>query len=439
MSADEIVLPKCVRRTLGWRARHRVPFDRVVRMRRDAPVYMLTHPDDVHHVLVANAENYVKTPELSSEAGRRRVGRGLLTSHGRDHHVRRRLLQPFFRRDAVHRWVEIIEARTEELFVRWDQPDERDLVAEMEGLTKSVILGVLFGADFRDEDDRVGRAIRDRRRYTDYLYHSRLPHRDRLPLPVVRRNQNALAVLDDAIRAAIERADQPGAPADAYVSLLAGARDLNGQRLDPTQIRDEALTLTSTGYETIGEALAWTLYLLLQHPEFLEPVRSEVDRTARLEEARPRVVAALQESMRLFPPTWIYSRVPLRRDTVATGTTVDAGSTLYICPYVLHRHPRYFPDPEKFDPARFSSADTVSTHGPYLPFGDGPHNCIGEHLARLEAELVLARILERYDLSLVPDQQIEPRARITLRARHGIRVRVSQRSRAAMKGAGSHA
>lgn len=436
MSADEIVLPKCVRRTLGWRARHRVPFDRVVRMRRDAPVYMLTHPDDVHHVLVANADNYVKTPELSSEAGRRRAGRGLLTSHGRDHHVRRRLLQPFFRRDAVRGWIAIIEARTEELFARWDQSGERDLVGEMEDLAKSVLLGVLFGVDFQDEDDRVAGAIRDRRRYTDYLYHSRLPHRDRLPLPVVRRNDKALAVLDDAIRAAIERAEQPGAPADAYVSLLAGASDHHGERLDPTQIRDEALTLTSTGYETIGEALAWTLYLLLRHPECLEPLRFEVDRR---DDARPRVVAALHESLRLFPPTWIYSRIPLQRDTVATGTTVEAGSTLYICPYVLHRHPRYFPEPEKFVPDRFSSTNTLSSHGPYLPFGDGPHNCIGEHLARLEAELVLARILERYELTLVPGQKIEPRARITLRARHGIRVRVSQRSRAAMKGAGSHA
>ena len=428
--APSIHVPFFVRRTLGLRTRRRVPFDAVVKLRWGEPTYMLTHPDDVKHVLITHAENYTKTRYLSSARGRLRAGQGLLTSSGPEHHRQRRLLQPLFHQSVVERFCPTLLGRTDRLLARLETAPEVDLATEMADLTQSVILGVLFGTDLDDEDERLARAIRTRRRYTQYVYHGRLPFRTRLPTRVVRAHRGALRHIDDVIfrEIALRRSD-PTARSD-FLSLLMTSTYPDGSRMDDRQIRDEVLTLTSAGHETLGEALTWTWYLLSRHPEVEQRLLSELhgvlaDRTPTPEDAAKLAFteSVLREAMRLYPPTWIFERVPAERDALPSGTVVPAGAKLYLCQWVLHRHPRYFPDPEAFRPERFAGATRRPFRYVYLPFGDGAHTCIGETFATLQGVLVLACIGRRFGFEVLPGQRIVPRAGITLGPRYGIRAR----------------
>ena len=434
-STPSITLPLFIRRTLGLRSRYRIPYDAVVKLRAGEPTYMLTHPDDVRHVLVDNAANYSKTPFLTSAEGKQRAGSGLLTATGDDHQRQRRLLQPLFHRAAVTRYAAAIASRLEDLFADWRHRVDVDIAEEMAQLTQSVIIGVLFGDDYPDEDRRLAHAIHARRLFTDHLYHSRLPFHTRLPLPVVRNHRAAMEVLDDTIAKEIRARRSAPDQRDDLLSLLIGLTYPDGTRMSDQQIRDEVLTFTSTGYETVGEALGWTFYLLLSHPDIAAELRAEVDRVLGDQAAQADDVArlaltecALKESMRLYPPTWVFVRVPLERDVLPSGAAVPAGAKLYLCQYVMHRHPRYFPSPEQFVPARFASGGRTSLRGVYFPFGDGPHICIGEAFANLQGVLVLAAVTQRFRLELLHGQKIAPRAGITLSPLRGIRVAVHPRA-----------
>jgi cytochrome P450 len=428
-------LPPFIRRTLGLRSPRRIRYDALVRVRIGEPVYLLTHPEDVRHVLVVNPANYVKTRRLTGEAGRRRAGTGLLTSTGPDHLRRRHLLRPAFRRDAVAPLAPCVTEAADAMLARWGAGGRFDLRAETEALAKSIILRVLFGRDLdATRQAALERAIATRRRYTELVYHGRLPARERLPLRTVRAHGRALSLIDHEIHGAIAR--RRGAPqdADGLILDLMTAVGADGSTMSDDQVRDEVLTLMSTGYETLGEALAWTWYLLDRHPEADAALAAEV---ADALGARAPVAAdvprlrfldqVISETLRLYPPTWLYARVPLAADSLPVGGPVPAEATLYICQYLLHRHPRLFPEPERFDPARFR-AGTRPPRFAYIPFGDGRHRCLGEHLARLEAALVVARVAQRVRVTLEDRRPAQPSAGITLRPPPGLWARAEPRS-----------
>jgi len=200
------------------------------------------------------------------------------------------------------------------------------------------------------------------------------------------------------------------------------------------QVRDELLSLTSTGYETIGDALAWTLYLLARHPDVEAKVLDEV--SAVLGGGEPAAEdlgkltytrQVLNESMWLYPPTWIFVRMALGPDTLPSGAPVAAGHKLYLSQYVVHRHPRYFPEPERFDPGRFT-AEAMSAHPrfSYFPFGGGQRLCIGEQFAVLEMQAVLSQLLPAFRFELAAET-VEPRPAITLRPKRGLAMVVQKR------------
>lgn len=202
------------------------------------------------------------------------------------------------------------------------------------------------------------------------------------------------------------------------------------------QIRDEFLTLFSAGYETIGEALTWTWYLLSQHPEvearFLDELREVLrgrvpgsDDVSKL----PYTAMILAESMRLYPPTWIFIRMARQEAVLPSGFTIPAGSKLYLCQYVMHRNARYWPNPERFDPERFAEPEKKARpQFAYFPFGGGIRVCIGEAFAKMECILALASIAQRFALTLVPGQTVVPKPHMTLRPRNGIMMRIHMRN-----------
>ena len=424
------VLPPFIRRTLGVRSPRRFRYDTLVRVRAGEPVFLLTHPDDVRHVLVGNAEGYTKTPRLVGASGRRRVGHGVLTATGGEHLRQRRLLQPLFRREAVTVIAGAVEDVVDRALDRWHASSRVDLASEMESVAKGVILTTLFGRDL--DEDAYGSLARDiavRRRYTELVHHGRLPFRDRLPTPVVRAHREALARLDTTIGEAVAvRRAAPHERDDLLARLLQATYD-DGSTMPERLVRDEALTLMTTGYETLGEALMWVFVLLGHHPDADEAVAAEASRVALAAagvEHLPVTERVLSEALRLYPPTWLDARVPRGDDVLPVGGKVRSGSTLYVCPYVLHRHPRLFQEPERFDPQRFAP-DARLPRYVYLPFGDGLHRCLGEHLARLEAVLVIARVARQ--VRLVPDsgRPVVPRAGVTLGARRPVWARPAPR------------
>lgn len=439
MSARDVALegelPPFVRRTLGLRARRRFRYDSLVRVRLGEPVFLLTHPDDVRHVLVSNAPNYIKGPQLTSARGRRRAGGGLLTGTGEEHLRQRRLLQPVFHRQAIERFDEAVRSQTERMLIRWRSGEVVELAAEMSHLTQSVILEVLFGNELGDDGlDELAGAIRKRRRYTELVYHGRLPFRERLPTRTVREHRLAIRAIDAVIYGAIERRRSGSMLSRDLISDLLGVTYPDGSAMTDRQVRDEILTFTSTGYETLGEALTWAWYLLGRHPEveakFFAELSGVLDGRKPLAADVPRLnytEMVLTETIRLYPPTWLFARIPLEDDALPSGAFVPAGATLYLCQYVMHRHPRYFPDPERFDPARFAPNSRVPRFV-YFPFGDGPHKCIGEHLAHLEGVLILALVSQRFRVALLDPSPAEPYAGITLRPRHSLWARVEDRS-----------
>jgi cytochrome P450 len=194
--------------------------------------------------------------------------------------------------------------------------------------------------------------------------------------------------------------------------------------------------LSVAGYETTGEWLAWTLFLLARHPEALARLQSEVDRVlgdraavAADQSELGYTESVLAESLRLYPPTWIFVRVACDDDVLPSGAAVRAGTKVYLCQWVVHRLARHFPDPARFDPERFTpEARAARPAQAYFPFGAGPRTCIGESLAQMEAVLALATIARSWCFELVAGQKIVPHPGVTLRPRDGIRVKVRRRT-----------
>jgi cytochrome P450 len=424
-----VELPRHLQRKLG--ARRRLELDRKIRLLPLSRTWLLTHLDDVQHVLVTGGEKYEKTPLLTGPRGRRRAGRGLLTSTGEEHLRQRRLLQPLFHRRAVQAFETAIDERVERWIRTTRTGSEIDLAYEMEELTKRVILSVLFGGDLTTEaEQRLAHAIRERRGYTEYVYHGRLPRRDSLPTRFLRANRRAVAAIDAEVFRILARRRARAVPGEAgETDLLDGllsAAYPDGSRMTDEQIRDEILTFTSTGYETLGEALTWAWYRLGIHPDEEERLLTTLGEGDGIPpRAALHAERFLSEVMRLHPPTWIFARVPVVEDELPIGGPVRPGETLLLCQYVLHRHPAAFPDPERFDPDRF--AESRPSRWAYLPFGDGAHKCIGEHLARLEGVRVLLRMASRFRFRLLTPEKVEPYGGVTLRPRRGLPARVEAR------------
>jgi cytochrome P450 len=297
------------------------------------------------------------------------------------------------------------------------------------------MIKTLFGHNFKDDTGELADAITTRRRYFEYTLSSIFPFPEYVPLPIVHKHRQAIKIIDEAIYGAIHSQRDTTVLSGGLLSRLMEARYEDGTGMNDKQVRDEALTFLNTGYETIGAALAWTLYLLSLHPEIESKLLVELHEVSNgrfpcVEDLSKLRYAAmvLSESMRLYPPTWMFVRVARQSDTLPSGANVPAGTKLYLCPYVTHRHPCYFPEPERFDPERFSARGKQGRpRFAYFPFGGGSRKCIGEAFARMEGVLVLASIVQRFKLTLLPGQTIVPEAGIFLRPKNGILMQVEQR------------
>jgi cytochrome P450 len=391
-------------------------------------LYFFNHPDHAKYVLADNAANYHKGIGLTE--AKRLLGEGLLTSEGELWRRQRRTIQPAFRRDRLGDFAGMIAGEASTLVSRLESKvggGPVDVLAEMTRLTLSVLGAALLDADLGPFIS-LGHAfeeVQDQAMF-EMVTLRMLPIW--LPIPRHRRFHAALRELEDAAMALVderEASPKPGS-GDMITRLLDAYRD-EPESVRRRRLRDELLTILLAGHETTASTLSWAWYLVDQHPEVADRMHAEAlevlgDRLPVLEDLNrlPYTTMVIQETMRLYPPVWGLTRRALADDVVG-GYRVPAGSDVMISPYTLHRHPGFWPDPQRFDPLRFEQANADVTHRyAYIPFGAGPRVCVGSHLGMMEATFVASMVARKFRLGLVPGRKVKPEAMLSLRVQGGL-------------------
>jgi cytochrome P450 len=389
---------------------------------RQSHTYVIHHPDDVKRVLVSNHRNYTKG--LGLDRVKILLGKGIMTSEGELWTRQRYMLQPLFHRRVITQFAEVIGSANSQLLARWEDLARRgepvNLTDEMSALTLEIVLRAIFGRDLERMSAELGGN----------------------PFEVVTREQERnlqfafkFRSLTKLVAGLIERRRREKEEHFDYVAMLMGARDKDsGEPMGERQLIDEVLTLVVAGHETTASGLNWTWYLLSQHPEVEARLHAELDALA--DEAAPSLAQMEQlayaqqvvnEALRLYPPGWLLSRRTVQPD-VLSGYEIPAGANVLLPLYLLHRHPRYWKDPDTFFPERFApDHDAERPRFAYMPFAAGPRHCIGETFALYEMLMHLHRVARHFRLIHVPDKPIELEAQINLRTRHPLHMRLERR------------
>lgn len=422
-----------VRDKTGFLSRCRDEYGDCVPLNIGGPTWLLNDPAAIKHVLVESAERYEKTPKLTSERGRALSGSGLHTATGAEHVFLRRMVQPLFHKQIVRGHIGLVRDVAQTYFQRYRSGQTIDLLDAMLDLSQRVMLRALFGASFQDTDGRFAQAVTARRSYIEFFFTSNLPSPEYWPVPVVQRYRRARVHLHDVIDREIAARRRGNGHGDVngedWLTMLVDSTGRDGSPLTDAQIRDEAMTLTSTGYETVAAALTWSGHLLSQHPSVQSMLRADLQTasTASGTSDPPLLNMVLNESMRLFPPTWLYVRVAVADDVLPNGVKIARGDKIYLSPFTMHRHPAWFDRPNAFDPSRFSEA--AARERPrfaFYPFGGGARLCLGEPFARMEMSLLLAELVRQFRLLPASDAPIRFRPSIVLEPRYGLPVRLER-------------
>ena len=389
---------------------------------RQSHTYVIHHTDDVKRVLVSNHRNYTKG--LGLDRVKILLGKGIMTSEGELWSRQRYMMQPLFHRRIITRFAEVIGAANSQLLARWEALARRgepvDVTEEMSALTLDIVLRAVFGRDLERMSAELGGN----------------------PFEVVTQEQERnlqfafrFRSLTKLVAGLIERRRREKEEHFDYIAMLMGARDKDsGEPMSDRQLIDEVLTLVVAGHETTASGLNWTWYLLSQHPEVEARLHAELDALA--DDPAPDLAQmerlaytqqVINEALRLYPPGWLLSRRTIEAD-VLCGYEIPAGTNVLLPLYLLHRHPRFWQDPDRFLPERFAPEhEAERPRFAYMPFAAGPRHCIGETFALYEMLMHLHRIARHFRLIHVPDEPIELEAQINLRTRHPLHMRLERR------------
>lgn len=404
----------------------------VVRLGLPGETYLLSHPAHVKHVLQDNHQNYKKGWVF--DRIRPYWGESLLTAEGETWRQQRRRVQPSFKREHTVAFAPTITRRTAEMLARWDRTAESgqplDVYNEMTQLALVIIGDVLFGVELWSDVSAMADAVQTALRVLKTRVAALAPLPLWIPTRDNRRFNDAMRTLNSRVAHIVEQnrraEDGPGA---SFVARLMQASDATGARMTDRQLHEEIIGMLQQGHDTIGETLAWTWYLLSLHPEVERRLFREV---ADVLGNRMPVVAdlerleyatmVLQESMRVYPPVWVIPRDAVNDDVIG-GYRIPAGSTILLSPYLTHRHPEFWDNPEAFDPERFrpGHAKGRPRHA-YFPFGGGPRQCMGTDMAMMETLLIMTMIVQKFRLHLVPGHREEPECILDMIPRHHVRA-----------------
>lgn len=419
------------------------------------PVFIIRDPQHARHVLVTNQDNYAKGIDYKILAVL--LGQGLITNLDQQHwQKQRKLVQPLFARrhlapmgthmtDATADWLDALAREHTD-------GQELELGAAMMELTLDVVVRALFGASIdRRSVETVGDAMTDVLRAAQANFRviglfralSRLPRVQFEDLLHLRwrhraRADRAAANLDGIVDRLIDDAQAKGASGDDLLSLLLSARDEQGEAMSRQQVRDEVITFLAAGHETTANAMTWMWLALSRNPSARKRLQDEVDtvlqgRVPTFEDldSLPWTRACLEEAMRLYPPVPAVSRMSQADDEI-DGVRIPKGSVTVVMPYLIHRNPDLWPNPEGFDPERFMPGEDgrqPSRHKQaFMPFGAGRRICVGNGFALMEGVLLAAMTAQRFEFDLQPGVVVKREFAITLRPRDGLPVKVVERA-----------
>ncbi len=390
-------------------------------------VYFLNHPDYVESVLVNQYQNFRKDRVVRNT--RWIFGNGLLTNEGAPWLRQRRIIQPAFHRERIAGYANTMTSYTQAVMGSWQDGDTRDIHQDMMRLTLKIVAKLLFGLEVDEESEKIahslntliGQGAGGRMILPPFLRY--------LPVSAMAKVRRAARQLDAIAYRIIRERRADGNMNGDLLSMLMQARDDDGTSMTDKQLRDEAITFLLAGHETTALSLSWAWYLLSQNPEAEQKLHQELQQVlgGRAPEAAdmPQLTyteKVIKEAMRLYPPGWAVARTALK-DCQVGGYRLRRDDNVVISQWVMHRDARFFTNPEKFDPDRWSPDRTATVPKyAYFPFGAGPRGCVGQSFAMMEAILLLATIAQRFTFQLLPDHPVVPMPSVTLRPKHGIRM-----------------
>jgi len=419
---------------LGLFARAAASGEEVVRFRAAyRGVFLAVGPQAIAHVGIHHRENYVKG--VSYDALRVPLPNALLTIDGEDARERRKLMMPLFTRRSLLDEVPTMAAAVDALCERWDgfaaSGEEFDVHSEMNRLTFDVVGRILIGAELGEDMGRLESRLAEASEWVAHRTRALVQLPASLPTPANRAYRRAYRELSGWIDGLVasRRTARHGGAIERLVAASNG-----GGGMDDRQLRDEVTAFLMAGYQTTAAALSWAWHLLARHPDIQERFAQAADialDTGPPDAGRidvvPYIGQVLDETMRLYPPGWAFTRTPVADDEIA-GVRIPAGAIVIVSSYANHHSPRLWEDPETFDPERFAPGrrEAIPPYA-YFPFGVGPHACIGKHMAEIEAKLALALLARRYRLEAASDAPVPAEPAITLTPAVPIRARVARR------------
>ena len=405
-------------------------------------VYLLNNPDYIEDVLVTNYKKFIKSRGL--QVSKRLLGNGLVTSEGEYHDLQRHLIQPTFYPKRIKSYSDMMIKQANDMCNSWHDGAILDIHKEMTKLTLAIICKTVLGYDIDPEHDEVGDALLTCMKYFNRLLMPFGELIEKIPLlPINKGFQKAKKDLDSIVysiikehRKKLDKGDDTESHDDLLLTLLQAQDEEAGiGRMTDEQLRDEVMTIFLAGHETTANALTWTYYLLSENPLIETRLQEELysifgnSRTPIMVDDVPKLQYTeklLTESMRLFPPAWALGRQAID-DYKVGGYSVPKGSIILMSQYVMHRDPRYFPEPDRFYPDRWTEEFRKQLpRFSYFPFGGGIRGCIGEPFAWLEGILLIATICRQWRLKHIPSHKVELKPLITLRPKYGMQMKITK-------------
>jgi len=405
-------------------------------------VYLLSRPDYIEDVLVTNYKNFIKSRGL--QVSRRLLGNGLVTSEGEYHDKQRHLIQPTFYPKRIKSYADIMVKQALDMCNSWNDGTILDIHKEMIKLTLAIICKTVLGYDIEPGHDEVGDNLKTCMKYFNRLLMPFGELIEKIPLlPLNKGFQTAKRDLDSIVyrmikehRKKLDKGHEKKEDDDLLFTLLQAQDEEAGiGKMTDEQLRDEVMTIFLAGHETTANALTWTYYLLSEHPTIETKLQEELhsifgsNKTIITADDVPRLEYTekiLTESMRLYPPAWALGRQGID-DYKVGGYTIPKGSIILMSQYVMHRNPRYFPEPDRFYPDRWTEEFKKQLpRFSYFPFGGGIRGCVGEPFAWLEAILLVATISRQWRMRHVPSHKVELKALITLRPKYGMLMKLTK-------------
>jgi cytochrome P450 len=402
--------------------------------------YLVTHPDHVRHVLRDNVDNYVREGmlwrPLRPLIGNGIVGEGTLWSS------RRRLMQPMFTAKSIEALVEdiaaAVAAAADDIAARGRRAAHFDAGTEMTGIVHRVLVRAFFGNRISVADsNRLAAAVADA--FTSLGARMLLPFVPQsVPLPGDRRFRRAVSTVDGIIYPVVRECRRDSTAAADIVSVLCRSLGADVDDAGDQQVRDDVVAMFVGGTETTAMALTWLWVALARHPEVFAGVSGEIDRVVGSDRPSAQHLPDLRytkmvinEVLRLHPPAWMVPR-SARNDDVIDGVRIKKGAAVLLSPFLTHRMEAFWDRPYEFDPKRWAPDRSERRHRyAYYPFIGGMHQCLGMHLVLIEAQLIVATLLSRFQPAVASVGGIRARAAVTLRPRSTVRIALHPRGVAA--------